>query len=101
MLDSFTPFSEKIATSVSVKALLCASVLVLPVVAQAETMRCEGHIIEEGMTRDQVLEHCGPPEAENLVNENSWTYSRGSGNLKVHVFFYANGKVERIESGRD
>ena len=30
----------------------------------AETTRCEGRIVEAGMTKQQVLRLCGPPDAE-------------------------------------
>ena len=69
--------------------------------AYADTFRCAGHIIEDGMSRDEVLEFCGAPAEENHQVVNTWTYARGSGQLSVIVYFYANGNIEKIESVRN
>ena len=77
-------------------ALITCIVLMLP--AYADTFRCAGHIIEEGMSRDKVLEYCGPPAEENHQTVNTWTYTRNNGQLSVIVYFYSNGNVEQIKS---
>ena len=85
-------------------AFRCLSVaigLLIVGMATAETIRCDGHIIERGMSREEVLEHCGPPDAENLVDENSWTYQRGTTGMTEVVYFLANGDVEKVESLRE
>ena len=69
--------------------------------AVAETFRCDGHIIERGMNSSEVRKHCGPPDAENLIDGRSWSYNRGTTGMTIVVHFYANGDVERIESVRD
>jgi outer membrane protein assembly factor BamE (lipoprotein component of BamABCDE complex) len=79
-------------------ALIACIVLTPPV--YADTFRCAGHIIEAGMSRDEVLEHCGSPAEENHQTVNTWTYIRENGKLDVVVYFYANGNVEKIESVR-
>ena len=87
----------KLLTRCSV--ILIATLLSLP--ANAETFRCDGKIIEEGMTQEEVLEHCGPPERKNYQTHYYWVYDQGAGRLKKLVYFYANGEVEKIESERD
>ena len=74
--------------------------LLVSLPAFADTFRCAGHIIEAGMSRDEVLEHCGSPAEENHQTVNAWTYIRENGQLDVVVYFYANGNVEKIESVR-
>jgi len=78
-------------------AVLIACIVLTPPV-YADTFRCAGHIIEQGMSRDEVLEYCGAPAEENHQVVNTWTYARNSGQLSVVVFFYSNGNIEKIES---
>jgi len=68
---------------------------------QADTFRCAGHIIERGMSQDEVLQHCGQPDATDNQVRISWTYNDQPGGVDVVVYFYANGDVEAIESKRD
>lgn len=75
--------------------------LVLPLAAQADTFRCNGQIIEQGMNQDQVLQYCGQPDATNNQVRISWTYNDQPGGVDIVVYFYANGDVEAIESKRD
>jgi hypothetical protein len=84
---------------ITCSAILIGTVLSLP--ASADTFRCGGTIIEAGMSQDEVLEHCGSPDERNQQTHNYWVYHRGSGQLNVSVYFYANGNVERIESAQD
>jgi hypothetical protein len=74
------------------------SALLLAATASAETMRCAGHIIEKGMTRDEVSQYCGPPDEQSTQGEISWSYLNAGHQMKHIVYFYNNGKVERIES---
>jgi hypothetical protein len=76
--------------------LMCA--LLLATAASAETMRCAGHIIEKGMTRDDVSQYCGPPDEQSTQGEISWSYLNAGHQMKHVIYFYNNGKVERIES---
>ena len=68
--------------------------------ATAETFRCSGHIVETGMSQDEVLEHCGPPDTSSNQTRISWTYKEYAGGMDIVVYFYANGDVESIESVR-
>jgi hypothetical protein len=78
--------------------LVVGALTALPLVA--ETFRCKGKIVEEGMHRDKVLELCGPPSETNHMTVNSWTYKK-THRLNTVVYFYANGHVERIETQSD
>jgi len=61
-------------------------------------MRCSGHIVERGMTREQVLEYCGQPDQTDNMSELAWTYRNPGHQMKHVVYFYNNGNVERVES---
>ena len=75
--------------------------LILSQSAIADTFRCEGKIIEQGMTQDEVLQYCGQPDAMNNEVHITWTYKQHAGGMDIVVYFYANGDIERIESLRD
>ncbi|MFF7706617.1 DUF2845 domain-containing protein [Pseudomonas sp. NPDC007930] len=49
--------------------LLCAAtaVFTLATAAQAETLQCAQGLIEEGASRQDVLEHCGEPGVRRLM----------------------------------
>ena len=68
--------------------------------ASAETLRCDGHIIEMGTPQEEVLQHCGQPDETNNQVHRTWTYRQHHGGKDVIIYFYANGDVERIESVR-
>jgi hypothetical protein len=90
-------YEVSVLRRITLSAVFAISVgVALPV--YADTFRCAGHIIEDGMSRDEVLEYCGTPAEENHQVVNTWTYARDSGQLSVVVYFYANGNVEKIES---
>jgi len=73
--------------------------LVMPVVASAETIRCSGHIIDRDMSKDDVLKHCGPPDEKNHQVTRTWTYKGLEGRQHtVVIYFYNNNKVEDIET---
>lgn len=84
------------ARSILLATLLGA--LLLSTTVRAETMRCSGHIIERGMTQDEVMQHCGSPDEQSAQGEISWSYLNAGHQMKHVVYFYNNGKVERIES---
>ena len=46
--------------------------LILSVSAHADTFRCDGHIIEKGMSQDEVLQHCGQPDEMNNQVHITW-----------------------------
>lgn len=72
--------------------------LILSLSANADTFRCEGQIIEQGMTQDDVLQYCGQPDSTNNESHITWTCKRQAGEMDSVIYFYANGDIERIES---
>jgi hypothetical protein len=79
----------------------CAAIvlgLVLSLSARADTFRCDGHIIEEGMSQDEVLKHCGQPDEMNNQVHITWTYKQPEGRMDIVIYFYANGNIEQIRS---
>lgn len=77
------------------------SLALLSLNAGAETFRCNGNIISEGMTREQVRSECGQPDEIVTQTHYYWVYMRDGGDLDVRVYFYANGEVEKIDSLRE
>jgi hypothetical protein len=75
--------------------------LILSLSAHADTFRCDGHIIEDGMSQDEVLQHCGQPDEMNNQVHITWTYKQHEGGMDIIVYFYANGDIEKIESVRE
>ncbi|MGI9290984.1 MAG: DUF2845 domain-containing protein [Gammaproteobacteria bacterium] len=80
---------------------LTLSITLITVSAHAETFRCNGSIISEGMTREQVRSECGSPDEVVTQTHYYWVYKRDGGDLDVRVYFYANGEVEKIDSFRE
>jgi hypothetical protein len=78
--------------------LACLLGLMVSLPVAAETFRCKGKIIDEGMNQDDVLELCGPPTETGAHNVNSWTYKNDSNRLDIVIIFYANGEIERIDA---
>ena len=50
------------------------------------SMRCGGHIVDQGMTKDEVIQLCGQPTVRKEA-DNYWYYERGSANLVTRLFF--------------
>ena len=72
--------------------------LILSLSARADTFRCDGHIIEDGLSQDEVLQHCGQPDEMNNQVHITWTYKRPEGGMDIVIYFYANGHIEQIKS---
>jgi hypothetical protein len=68
--------------------------LTIPALATT-TIRCDSHIIDQGMPADEVRQHCGEPTA---IEEGGrvWVYDFGSGQL-LKVIKFVQGKVEFID----
>jgi len=75
--------------------------LLAALVVKAETFRCGGKIIEQGMSQDEVVQYCGQPDATDNQVRISWTYNNQPGGVDIVVYFYTNGDVEAIESSRN
>ena len=63
-------------------------------VSAQETFRCGQRLINEGDSKAEVEEHCGPPSSREGY---LWIYDRGSEQFPVTIHFSANGTVNRIE----
>jgi hypothetical protein len=61
-------------------------------------MRCSGVIAEIGDEQFEFRQKCGPPTATE-ENGQVWIYDRRPGDFIYYVTF-ADGKVERIQTGR-
>jgi hypothetical protein len=103
-----------------IKAVLVASLCLVPMLAGADTFRCGSKIISEGDSIDKVLEYCGEPtervrtwirrqprfeyggqeipfEGTEDVPVDLWTFDFGPNKLMRRVRFVA-GKVESVET---
>jgi len=82
-----------------VKLLNSAALLVLLGISTAAlatgTMRCSGHIIDQGMTKEKIVEHCGQPTSTNPANS-YWYYDHGYAILVTRIFFVGE-KAEFID----
>ena len=59
------------------------------------SMRCGVHLIDQGATKEEVIQACGPPTVKKK-GDTYWYYDRGSTNLVTRVFFVGD-KVEFID----
>jgi len=84
----------------AIQFFIALSFALLSFSAVAETFRCNGEIISEGMTQEQVRSKCGQPDEIMTQTHYYWVYKRDGGDLDVRVYFYANGEVEKIDSVR-
>ena len=64
--------------------------------ANADVLRCDGQIIEEGDSRVKVLKHCGEP----VVDEGARWYYNKSNDVMTVLHFEAD-TVTYIEDERD
>ncbi len=82
----------------------CAAIvlgLILSLSARADIFRCDGHIIEDGMSQDEVLQYCGQPDEMNNQVHITWVYKQHEGGMDIVIYFYANGDIEQIKSLRE
>jgi hypothetical protein len=59
------------------------------------SMRCGGRLVDQGTTKDEVIQLCGQPSVRK-EGDNYWYYDRGSANLVTRLFFVGE-KVEFID----
>ena len=89
---------SKVRSSAAKATIIASVLLVIWAPANADNFRCAGHIIEKGMTQNELLEHCGQPDARGTEVHNTWTYKAAAGHRDIVVYFYANGHIEQIET---
>lgn len=70
------------------------TLLLIATTASADTFYCGETLIEEGMSRGEVVQHCGQPSSGG---EDNWVYDRGPEKFNVEVHFEADGTVGDIQ----
>lgn len=90
---------------------LLTAFAVLP--AAAESMRCQGGVVQRGDSEAQVLARCGEPDHETVyqrelrrqdgygirvIDVKTWTYRRGYGRFALLLTFEG-GLMTRIDRG--
>jgi hypothetical protein len=100
--------------------LLIASLAIFTTQSFANSLRCEGQLVDLGNTKADVTSLCGSPlmtdsyckpitrkqydfEGRELITESCedidvWSYNQGTGTFWKHVYF-AQGRVVDIQSG--
>lgn len=93
-------------------AVLLGGCLVLGVAPQAaagDSMRCSGHLLQQGDPAVEVRHYCGPPTFIDPWNAGAgagyglgfsmqaWTYNRGPSRL-IQILIFKNGKVDSVEN---
>ncbi len=100
--------------------LMFASLVIFSSAGFAETLRCEGQLVDIGNTKADVTSLCGSPEitdsyckpvtrkqydsegrellTESCEDIDVWSYNQGTGTFWKHVYF-AQGRVTDIQSG--
>ena len=76
------------------RSTLLAAALLFAGAANADDFICGTHIIEEGLTKAEVLQRCGAPASQYGAH---WVYDFGPEKFKVLLHFGGDDKVERIE----
>jgi hypothetical protein len=61
------------------------------------TLRCATHVVDQGMSKDEVVAYCGEPALRK--DDQYWFYDRGSSMLMTRVFF-VDDKVQFIDEVR-
>ncbi len=72
---------------------LLAAALLFAGAASADDFICGTHIVEEGLTKGEVLQRCGEPASQFGSH---WVYDFGPGEFKMLVHFQGD-EVEDIE----
>jgi hypothetical protein len=67
--------------------LLVSALFAIPVGA-ADTLRCGGKIVENGMTMAQVENYCGKPSSETVQEQDVRSGNRVIGTTQLHTWIY-------------
>jgi hypothetical protein len=73
---------------------LLAVAVLFAVRASADDFICGTHIVEEGLTKTEVLQRCGAPASQFGAH---WVYDFGPEKFKVLLHFDGDDEVEDIE----
>jgi hypothetical protein len=66
-------------------ALVTASLLILPLAAAAESMRCGKWVVSETASTAEILEKCGEPQKKDVSHEDIYTRNTLGNTNKVGV----------------
>jgi hypothetical protein len=80
------------------RVFLLLAMMFVSGLASAGSFYCGTHIIDEGLSMDEVQSKCGQPDSSE---GNTWRYKRGSGQFDVVVHFGADSTVNRIDEISD
>jgi hypothetical protein len=75
------------------RVFLLLAMMFVSGLASADSFYCGTHIIEEGLSMDDVQAKCGEPES---IEGNTWRYARGSNQFDVVLHFGADSTINRI-----
>jgi hypothetical protein len=75
---------------------LCIMVAPLAVAVADEAFRCQGQLVEPGMTQAQVLQVCGDPTSKSTEVQDVRTGNRVTGTTEVHRWTYASYGETRV-----
>ena len=66
-------------------ALVTASLLILPLAASAESMRCGKWVVSETASTAEILEKCGEPQKKDVAHEDVYVRNTLGNTNKVGV----------------
>ena len=66
-------------------ALVTASLLILPLAASAESMRCGKWVVSETASTAEILEKCGEPQKKDVSHEDIYARNTLGNTNKVGV----------------
>ena len=66
-------------------ALVTASLLILPLAASAESMRCGKWVVSETASPAEILEKCGEPQKKDVSHEDVYAHNTVGNTNKVGV----------------
>lgn len=75
---------------------LCAMAAPLGVAVASEVFRCQGQLVEPGMTQAQVRQLCGDPTSTTTEVQDVRTGNRVTGTTDVHRWTYASYGETRV-----
>jgi uncharacterized protein DUF2845 len=97
------------------KAMILATLLAMPILASADSMRCGQWVVNEATAPSELLQKCGEPQKKDVSTEDvitrnpagytrktgtqvteRWYYQRSSATLPM-VVVVVDGKVKSIE----
>lgn len=66
-------------------ALVASLLLILPLAAAADSMRCGKWVVNETRSAAEILQKCGEPQKKDITKEDVYARNAIGGNSKVGV----------------